>query len=220
VPAFVFDLDGTLVDSVYQHVYAWHTAFQRLGYDFPAFLVHRKIGLSGPVLIKAIARELDRPIDDERSAELEAIHASEYAARFSSLRPLPGARELLLTLHSDGVKFSIVTSSGKGDAEKLMALLDLDFDPPMLTKDDMPKQKPDPSGFMEGAKMIGARDVDTIVVGDSVWDVLAAQRARFLGVGLLTGGYGEEELAAAGAFRVYRDPAEMCAKLNELGLEE
>jgi len=219
VPSFVFDLDGTLVDSVYQHVTAWHTAFQRCGYDFPVYLLHRKMGLSGPVMIKVVSRELRQQISPERSLELEAIHSEEYNSKFSTLRPLPGARDLLRSLHSSDIDFSIVTSSGKKDAEKVVSLLQLDFEPVMLTRDDLKKQKPDPSGFLQGAKKIGARDTETVVVGDSVWDVLAAVRARFLGIGLLTGGYGEEELTAAGAFRIYRDPAEMLERLNELGIE-
>ena len=165
------------------------------------------------------ARELRVHIAQERSAELEAIHAAEYNSKFSTLRPLTGAHELLQSLHSADINFSIVTSSAKDEAKKLISLLDLDFEPVVLTREDLKKQKPDPSGFIEGAKKIGARDVETVVVGDSVWDVLAAVRARFLGIGLLTGGYGEEELAAAGAFRVYGDPAEMLGRLNELGIE-
>lgn len=219
MPAFVFDLDGTLIDSVYQHVSAWNVAFQRLGYDVPVYRLHRKIGLSGGVMIKAVMRELQRTVSAEQSAELEAIHASEYKAKLDTLRPTPGARDLLRSLHQSEIPFSIVTSSAKADAQKLLSLLQLDFEPPMLTKEDLKKQKPDPSGFIEGAKKTGARDVDIVVVGDSVWDVLAAVRARFLGVGLLTGGYGEEELAAAGAFRIYGDPGEMLGRLNELGLE-
>ncbi|MBV9270409.1 MAG: HAD family hydrolase [Candidatus Eremiobacteraeota bacterium] len=219
MPSFVFDLDGTLVDSVYQHVDAWRAAFQQLGYDCPAYRLHRKIGLTGTVLIKAVAQELHTQIPEEKAAELEAIHAAEYNPKVSSLRPLPGARDLLEWLHSRDIPFSIVTSSAKKEAQKLLSPLELDFKPPMLTREDLKKQKPDPSGFIEGAKKIGARDVETVVVGDSVWDVLAAVRARFLGVGVLTGGYGEEELAAAGAFRVYRDAGEMLERLNELGLE-
>lgn len=219
MPAFVFDLDGTLVDSVYEHVSAWNVAFKRLAFDVPLYRLHRKIGLSGGVMIKAVMRELQQSISPEQSAELEAIHASEYKAKFDMLRPTPGARDLLRALHEAQIRFSIVTSSAKDDARKLLSLLQLDFEPSMLTKEDLKKQKPDPSGFIEGAKKTGARDEEIIVVGDSVWDVLAAVRARFLGVGLLTGGYGEEELAAAGAFRVYSDPAEMLGRLNELGLE-
>lgn len=215
----VFDLDGTLVDSVYQHVSAWHTAFRRCGWEFPVYKLHRKIGMSGRVLISALSRELGRACPNAERAELERIHEAEYETLLESVRPLPGTRELLASLHDRGVDFAIVTSSGKKMADALIGKLDLPFDVPLVTKDDTDKHKPDPSGFLIGARKIGAQATDAMVVGDSVWDMLAAVRAKFLGVGLLSGGYGEEELTGAGAFRVYADPAEIHARLNELGID-
>jgi len=219
VTKLVFDLDGTLVDSVYQHVSAWHAAFRRCGWEFPVYKLHRKIGMSGRVLISALSRALSRECPDAERDELERIHEAEYQTLLESVRPLPGARALLVALHELGVDFAIVTSSGKKMAGELISKLDLPFDIPLVTKDDTDKHKPDPSGFLIGASKIGAQPTDAMVVGDSVWDMLGAVRAKFLGVGLLSGGYGEEELTGAGAFRVYADPAEIHARLNELGID-
>lgn len=215
----VFDLDGTLIDSVYQHVSAWDAAFRKCGWEIPAYRLHRKIGMSGRVMIAALSRETGRACSAEERAELERVHESEYEQRLESVRPLPGARELLVALHELKVDFAIVTSSGKKMADELVGMLSLPFDVPLVTKDDTEKHKPDPSGFLIGASKIGAKATDAMVVGDSVWDMLGAVRAKFLGVGLLCGGYGQEELTGAGAFRVYADPAEIHARLNELGID-
>lgn len=219
MPKLVFDLDGTLTDSVYQHVAAWHAAFQHHEWDFPVYRLHRKIGMSGGVLIEALSRDFARRVTPAQRAEMEHMHEAEFTKRLASVRALPGARALLEELHRLNVEFVIVTSSGKEQADALLAKLQLPFDVAMVTKEDTEKHKPDPSGFITGARKIGAEPTDAIVVGDSVWDMLAAVRAHYLGVGFLSGGYGEDELAAAGAFRIYAGPQEMQMRLNELGIE-
>ena len=100
----------------------------------------------------------------------------------------------------------------------MLAKLGVPEDSPLVTRDDVSWAKPDPDLFLAGAMLLGVDAADTVVVGDSVWDLLAARRARALGVGLLSGGYGREELERAQAFRVYADPAELLISLDELGV--
>ena len=214
---FILDLDGTLVDSVYQHVVAWHQALQSCGYDLPSWLIHRKIGMSGGLLLSALSRELGVRIDEATRKRLEATHSEEFARLRSTVRPFPGARELLQTLRRAKVAFAIATSGDRSDVEPLARLVDAQ-DVPTVFKSDAPLPKPDPGLLLAAAAKLADSEQETMVVGDSVWDMLAARRAHFLGVGLLTGGYGESELTAAGAYRVYADPAQMLEHLHEIGV--
>ena len=132
--------------------------------------------------------------------------------------PLPGARELLAHLHERQVPFAIATSGARHTAGSALALLGLPDDVPVVTRDLVERAKPDPHLFLAAARRLGADPADCFVVGDSVWDLLAAQRAGALGIGLLSGGYGREELERSGAYRVYADPAEMLTRLEEVGV--
>ncbi|HKU67421.1 MAG TPA: HAD family hydrolase [Candidatus Baltobacteraceae bacterium] len=215
---FILDLDGTLVDSVYQHVLAWHVALQSCGYDLPMWQIHRKIGMSGGLLIRALSSELGVPIDEAAKKRLEYRHSEEFARLRDGVAPFPGARELLQTLRRAKVPFAIATSGDRSDVEPLLRLVDAHENVPVTFKDDAPLPKPDPGLLLAAAAKLPQATEETMVLGDSVWDMLAARRAHFLGIGLLTGGYGESELSAAGAYRVYADPAQMLAHLHEIGV--
>ena len=217
-PAFLFDLDGTLVDSVYQHVIAWRDALERVGIDLPVWKVHRRIGMSGGLFVTALARELDDDLDPEVIAALPGLHFDAFARRFDSVRPLPGAAELLATLSEHGVPWAIATSGREQYARRSVELLGLPADTPLVTRDQVRYAKPDPDLFLTAADRIGTDIADSVVVGDSVWDLLAARRARALGVGVLSGGYGREELISAGAYRVYDDPRDLLEHLDEVGV--
>jgi HAD superfamily hydrolase (TIGR01549 family) len=217
VARFILDLDGTLVDSVYQHVYAWHVALQSCGYDLPMWQIHRKIGMSGGLLIRALSDELGAPIDDAAKKRLESAHSEEFARMRETVAPFPGARELLQSLKSAKVPFAIATSGDRSDVEPLLRLVDAHEDIPVIFKSDAPLPKPDPGLLLAAAGKLPEAQ-ETFVVGDSVWDMLASRRAHFLGIGLLTGGYGESELTAAGAYRVYADPQQMLSHLHEIGV--
>ncbi len=131
---------------------------------------------------------------------------------------LPGARELLATMTAAGVKWAIATSGYAATARPALALLEVGEDTPMVTRDLVRHAKPDPDLFLAAAALLDVDPRHAVVVGDSVWDLLAARRAGALGVGLQSGGYGREELERAGAYRVYADPAEMLARLYEIGV--
>jgi HAD superfamily hydrolase (TIGR01509 family) len=217
-PAFLFDLDGTLIDSVYQHVIAWREALEEVGVSLAVWKIHRRIGMSGGLFVTALLRELETSLDQEALSRLPDLHAEAYARHFPSVRPLPGAPELLATLTGHGVPWAIATSGRARSAGPALELLGLPADTPLVTRDLVRYAKPDPDLFLTAAERIGVDIRDSLVVGDSVWDLLAARRARALGIGVLSGGYGREELFYAGAFRVYEDPGDLLAHLDEVGV--
>jgi HAD superfamily hydrolase (TIGR01549 family) len=218
-PAFLFDLDGTLVDSVYQHVLAWREALESCGINLSVWRIHRRIGMSGGLFAAALLRETGRAVTPEQTEELQKRHGEAYAHQLSTVRPLPRARELLDALTRVGVKWAIATS-GRGDfAWKTLGLLDIGpNDATVITRDDVEHAKPDPDLFLAAADRLGSDIHSSIVVGDSVWDLLAARRADTLGVGLLSGGYGQDELERSGAYRVYQDPRDLLEHLDEMGV--
>ena len=217
-PAFLFDLDGTLVDSVYQHVIAWRDALESVGIDLPVWKIHRRIGMSGGLFVNALARELETELEPEVIAALPGLHVEAFIGRFDSVRPLPGAAELLATLSAHGVGWAIATSGRERYARRSLELLGLPADTPLVTRDQVRYAKPDPDLFLAAANRIGVDITGSVVVGDSVWDLLAARRAGALGVGLLSGGYGREELVSSGAYRVYDDPRDLLVHLDEVGV--
>lgn len=216
--AFLFDLDGTLVDSVYQHVLAWRAAMQAAGIELAVWRIHRQIGMSGGLLLNGLLRELGRPVRKEETELLQRLHTEAYERQAGSLRPLPGAQELLDTLSRHRTPYAIATSGRRTSASYALRVLKLDEHVPIITRDLVRHAKPDPDLFLEAAKQLRVPIDNCVVVGDSVWDLLAARRARALGVGLLSGGYGQEELERAGAYRVYQDPADLLRHLDEVGL--
>ncbi len=216
-PAFLFDLDGTLIDSVYQNVIAWRNALARLDIDLSVWRIHRRIGMSGGLFVSALLRETGRFLSDREIDSLMEDHAAEYLAQLGSVRALPGSRELLAALTEQQVPWAIATSGRAAVARLALPLLGLPDDAPMVTRDMVRHAKPDPDLFLAAAALIGVDPAAAWVVGDSVWDLLAARRASALGIGLLSGGYGREELERAGAYRVYADPAELLARADEVG---
>jgi HAD superfamily hydrolase (TIGR01549 family) len=216
--AFLFDLDGTLIDSVYQHVVAWREALAAVGINLSVWKIHRRIGMSGGLFVTALARELDTNLGPETLRALPRLHEDAFIRHYESVQPLPGATDLLSTLTEHGVPWAIATSGVSRYADLARDLLQLPQDTPFITRDQVRYAKPDPDLFLTAAERIGVDVRDSIVVGDSVWDLLAARRARALGIGVLSGGYGREELIYSGAFRVYDDPHDLLAHLDEVGV--
>jgi HAD superfamily hydrolase (TIGR01549 family) len=217
-PVFLFDLDGTLVDSVYQHVLAWKQALDSEGIELSVWRIHRKIGMSGGLFANQLVRETGRPIDDDRLERLRRKHAEAYKRMADAIRPLPGAKDLLAFLTASGIPWAIATSGRLETAGVNLAALGVDpAQVPVVTRDVVKYAKPDPDLFIAAAERLGAPIETAVVVGDSIWDMLAAARCRALGVGLLCGGYGASELQQATAFRVYDDPADLLVHIDELG---
>jgi len=217
-PAFLFDLDGTLVDSVYQHVLAWREALETVGFELSVWRIHRRIGMSGGLFLNALARETGRQLTAADVARVQQTHAAAFLRQVAQVRPLPGARELLAYLTRTGVPWAIATSGRRESAQPMIEMLGIAPDVPVVTRDQVEHAKPDPDLFLAAAERLGVAVETAIVVGDSVWDLLAARRARALGVGLLSGGYGQDELERAGAYRVYEDAADLLLHIDELGV--
>ncbi len=215
---FLFDLDGTLVDSVYQHVLSWQDALDAVGIPLSVWRIHRRIGMSGGLFTNMLLRETGIEASPELLERLRHGHADAYKHRADKVRPLPGARELLTTLTANGIPWAIATSGRIETAGPVIEKLGVDMTGvPVVTRDQVKYAKPDPDLFLAAAHRLGAPIEHSVVVGDAIWDMLAARRCRALGVGLLSGGYGEDELIRGGAARVYEDPADLLKHLDEVG---
>ena len=217
-PAFLFDLDGTLVDSVYQHVLAWKEALDSERIELSVWRVHRRVGMSGGLLANQLLRETGIEINEVLVRRLCEAHAAAYLKASDRVRALPGARELLAWLSEANIPWAIATSGRMETAAVNLAALGVDPAlTPVVTRDQVKHAKPDPDIFLAAAERLNTPITTAIVVGDSIWDMLAATRCRALGVGLLSGGYGAEELRQSGAFRVYEDPADLLRHIDEVG---
>jgi HAD superfamily hydrolase (TIGR01549 family) len=217
--SFIFDLDGTLIDSVYQHVLAWREAFDASGIELSVWRIHRRIGMSGGLMVRALSREIGRPLDEALIATLQARHRTAYLRLAKVVCGLPGAARLLDALTSAGIPWSIATSGERTVAMAGIAKLRLARPPDVvITRDEVSHAKPNPDLFLAAAFRLGVDIRTAFVVGDSIWDLLAAQRAGSLGIGLLSGGYGRSELERAQAYRVYDDPADLLSRMDELGV--
>ena len=150
-PAFLFDLDGTLVDSVYQHVIAWREALEEVGINLPVWRIHRRIGMSGGLFVTALARELDTSLDADTLGALPKLHEDAFIRLYDSVQPLPGARELLLTLSEHDVPWAIATSGVERYARLAREMLELAPDTTFITRDHVRYAKPDPDLFLTAA---------------------------------------------------------------------
>jgi HAD superfamily hydrolase (TIGR01509 family) len=216
--AFLFDLDGTLVDSVYPHVLAWSEALEKAGIELSIWRIHRRIGMSGGLFVNALLRETGHQVTREEADRLQQLHAEAYRRLARPVRPLPGARELLASLTRSHVPWAIATSGRMATAASALETLGIPAGVPVVTRDQVEYAKPDPDLFVTAAQRLNVPIETSVVVGDSVWDLLAARRAHALGVGLLSGGYGQDELERAGAYRVYDDPADLLRHIDEVGV--
>jgi HAD superfamily hydrolase (TIGR01509 family) len=215
--AFLFDLDGTLVDSVYNHVRAWHVALREQGFELSVWRIHRKIGMSGGLFTAQLERELGHSVDEATRERLRDRHAELFRELSKDVPPLPGAPELLKELTRQRIPWAIATSGRMRTAATNLQSLGVDPDEAtVITRDMVRYAKPDPDLFVEAAHRLGTTTQGSYVIGDSVWDMYAAARCGALGIGLLSGGYSQDELERAGAMRVFDDPADMLVHLDEL----
>ncbi|MHC8306323.1 HAD family hydrolase [Pseudomonas sp. PB3P13] len=215
--SFIFDLDGTLTDSVYQNVAAWKEALDSENIPLAMWRIHRKIGMSGGLMLKTLSRETGLTISPEQAKRLSEKHARAYEALQGQIIALPGAMELLTSLTEEGVKWCIATSGGLDTASINLKALKLDGkDINLVNRDDVKYGKPDPDLFLAAARKMDVAIEECLVIGDAVWDMLAARRCKATGIGLLSGGYDTGELERAGALRVYEDPLDLLHHLDEV----
>lgn len=218
MPALIFDLDGTLIDTVYAHVFSWQRTLAEAGMAIDGWRIHRRIGMSGGLFTRAVARELGREISPGEADEIQKRHEELFQEFLPGRRPLPGAIELLRVLREQHVAYGIATSGRRPEINTSLDALGVGADTVVVERGDVLRAKPAPDLFLNCQQRLGVLVEDCFVVGDAVWDLLAARRARMLSIGLLSGGYGEDELIQTGAFRVYRDAAELLNSLDELGV--
>lgn len=207
----LLDIDGTLLDSTYHHAVAWARAFAGAGHPVPVWRLHRHIGMGGDRLIPAVT---SAEVAARLGEELTERHTRAYDEMIGETGLLPGARELLDGLRAAGLQVVLASSSQPQHARHALDLLDAsDRADAWTTSEDASESKPDPE-LLEAAlaRVEGSR---AVMIGDATWDVYAAARVGVPTVGLLSGGFGEEELRAAGAVAVYADPADLLASLDE-----
>lgn len=213
----VLDVDGTLVDTNYHHAIAWYRAFRSLGETFPVWRIHRLIGMGGDRLPAALGGdELEERIGD-RAREL---WVEEFDAVIDEIAPLPGARRLVEALGERGHRV-VLASSGKGKhVDHFLDLLEVrDLAEAWTTSDDVESSKPAPDLLQVALQKLGEPvDAPSVVIGDSVFDVEAAKNAGMPALVVRSGGFGDDELRAAGAIAIHDTPGDLAAALDDLDL--
>lgn len=217
--AFIFDLDGTLVDSVYLHTLAWQKALSEYGIKSPAWAIHRRIGMSGELLVKAIAAEQHRRVNERDLEKLGKRHARLFRELAPNCSPLPGVPALLRHLHQAKIPHGIATSGKRAEIKNLLKSLSLKSNTVVIDGDMVLEVKPEPDLFLLCQQTLNVEPANCLVVGDAVWDIYAARRSGIMSVGLMSGGFGEQELYNAGAMRVYRDACALLQAIDELGFK-
>src|SRR5919108_4936684 len=180
--ALIFDLDGTLVDTVYAHVFAWQQALAEAKLPIDGWRVHRKIGMSGGLFTRAVAREIGHALEPEQAHALQQRHGDLYKALLPNPRPLPGAVRVLRRLRELGIPFGIATSGRRPEIDQSLAVLEIPQDTIVIERGDVARAKPEPDLFLACQERLGVDARDCFVVGDAVWDLLAARRAGMLSV--------------------------------------
>jgi HAD superfamily hydrolase (TIGR01509 family) len=216
--ALVFDLDGTLVDSVYAHVLAWQFALGEVGVVVPGHRLHRHVGSSGDLIIRYAQREAGRELSAEQMATVRRRHEEIFHEILPRPRPLPGAIEALEVLSKSKIPCAIATASYRPVINASLEAVRVGPEAIVVEGKGTLHGKPEPDLFLASRERLGTRAEDCIIVGDAIWDHIGARRAGMISVGVLTGGYGEEELYHAGAYRVYRNVADLLRNLDELGI--
>jgi HAD superfamily hydrolase (TIGR01509 family) len=195
----ILDIDGTLVDTNYHHAIAWQRAFRARGHEVPAWRIHRHVGMGGDQFVPAL---LGEEVDDEQGEALREGHGEAYAELIDEVEPLPGARELLEDLRDEQLPVVLASSAKQEEVDHYLGLLGArDLVAGWTTSADVERTKPKPD-LLQAAMEKAGGEGPWLMVGDSVWDVRAATAAEVPTLGVLSGGFSEEELREAGAAAV------------------
>jgi HAD superfamily hydrolase (TIGR01509 family) len=211
LPAVLFDIDGTLVDSNYLHVHAWCRAFEEVGMAVESWRIHRAIGMDGTRLVKS----LSGGADEKSRQRASQLHSRYYAELSSMLELLPGARELLGRVASQGMQVVLATSAPEDELARLRSLLDCeDLVSVVTSSEDVDTAKPEPDVVAVALERAGVPASRAVFVGDAVWDAEAAARAGVISIGLRSGGTSAQELLSAGAEMVFDNARDLCEHID------
>jgi len=211
--AFIFDLDGTLVDTVGTRIASWLRTFEEEGIPAAEAQVAAMIGSDGRRLARLVASEAGRPIDDERAEAIDRRSGEIYSELNRDPRPLPGVLEMLLALERTGVRWAIATSSRPEQVDASVDALGLPKRPAIIDGSHVAQAKPAPDLLLYAARKLGVDPARTWYVGDSVWDMQAARAAGMRAVGVATGAATVRDLEESGASLTVRNLAELLALL-------
>jgi HAD superfamily hydrolase (TIGR01509 family) len=213
----VLDVDGTLVDSNYQHALAWYRAFRSLGETYPIWRIHRLIGMGGDQLVAALGGD---EVEERIGDQVRERWVQEADPLMAEVALLPGARELIVALKERGRRVVLASSGKPHHVEHALDLLDVrEIVDGWTTSEDVESTKPAPDLLQVALKKIGEPvDAPSVVVGDSVFDVLAAKNAGMPAIVVRSGGFGDDELRDAGAVAIYDTPADLMAALDQTEL--
>jgi HAD superfamily hydrolase (TIGR01509 family) len=210
-PAVLFDVDGTLVDSNYLHVFAWQRAFDAEGMNVPAWRIHRGIGMDGAALVAKLSGDAAADVQDR----LSEAHSRYYGELKPLLAPLPGARELLRRIGDLGMQVVLASSAPEDELENLRKVLDCDDVISETTSShDVDTAKPEPGIVQVALDRAGVTADNAVFVGDAVWDAKAAAQAGLPCIGVLSGGTSAAELEAAGASPIFAGPQDLLEHLD------
>src|SRR3954454_18793809 len=171
MPALIFDLDGTLVDTVYAHVFAWQRALGECGMSIDGWRIHRRIGMSGGLFTRAVAREIGRELTDTEAEDVQHRHGELFRELLPERRPLPGARDLLADLRARDVTHGIGTSGRRPEIDASLEALGVPPGTVVVERGDVARAKPEPALFGECPRRLDAAPADCYVIGDAVWDL-------------------------------------------------
>lgn len=210
--AALIDIDGTLVDTNYQHTLAWQRALAAHDVVVPAWSIHRHIGMGGDQIVAAVAGD---DVEERIGEAVRAEEGEQFQRLIDEVKPLPGARELLGALAGRGHSVVLASSAKADEVDRYLDLLDArEVAHGWTTSADVESTKPE-SDLVLAALEKAEADGGAVLLGDSVWDCRAAGRARIAVVGLLTGGFSERELRDAGAIDVYESAAELLERIHD-----
>ena len=212
----IFDIDGTLVDTNYQHALAWYRAFRQHGVVMPIWQIHRAIGIGSDRVVEMLAGE---QIEHELGETLRAAEGPLYQEMIDEVEPMKGAHELLHDLKRAGHAVILASSAEEKEAERYIKLLDAtEFVDGYTTSADVKQSKPEPDIVHAAIEKAGGGAA--VMIGDSTWDCKAATRAQLPSIGVLTGGFSEQELTEAGATIVFDSVEHLREHLKTTNLQE
>jgi HAD superfamily hydrolase (TIGR01509 family) len=212
----ILDVDGTLVDTNYQHTIAWFRAFCHHGIVLPMWRIHRHIGMGGDQVVTALT---DEQTDEERGDEIRATESELYSELIGEVRPMQGSRELIEDLHGRGRTVVLASSAKQEELDHYLDLLDArELADAWTTSADVEVTKPAPDLVHAALERVKASADEAVMVGDTPWDVHAAGKAGVPTLAVLTGGFAIEELTESGAERVFESVAELRDRLDETSL--